>query len=168
MHTSLAAVTAAALIAVSATAAVDAPTAARSAAHTGGPRYRHLALPTRPCREQDSPGPCVWDAGLRGNGHGASFWRDARGHVHYLDHRRDLKQGWHPPYSRCHYDSSQPEPRACQYPFTFFGRWRRVSSPMSDALAEGEYGPDRDWTRCIELVGGTTYIVCPDGYRITS
>ena len=132
------------------------------------PRYRHIALPTRPCRSEDSPGPCVWDAGLRGNGQGASFWRDVHGHLHYLDNRRDQSEGWHPPYDRCHYDSSQPEPRACEYPFTYFRGWKRVSSPMSDALAEGEYGTERDWTRCIEHVGDTTYIVCPDGFETTS
>ena len=130
------------------------------------PRYRHIPLPTRPCATEDAPGPCVWDAGLRGNGQGASFWRDRRGHVHYLDYEWDWEAGWHPRYDRCHYDSSQPEPRVCQYPFTYFRGWKRVSSPMSDALAEGEYGTERDWTRCIEHVGETTFIVCPDGFEI--
>lgn len=132
------------------------------------PRYRYITLPTRPCATEDAPGPCVWDAGLRGNGYGASFWRDRHGHVNYLDYEWDWEAGWRPRYDRCHYDSSQPEPRACQYPFTYFRGWKRVSTAMSDALAEGEYGTERDWTRCIEHVGDTTFIVCPDGFAITS
>lgn len=147
----------------STTAYVEAPLATARAER---PRYRHVTLPTRPCATEDAAGPCVWDAGLRGNGEGASFWRDRRDRVHYLDYEWDWEAGWHPRYSRCHYDSSQPEPRVCQYPFTYFRGWKRVSSPMSDALAEGEYGTERDWTRCIEHVGDTTYIVCPDGFEI--
>jgi len=162
MHQSAAAALAAVLIAAPATAAASAADTTPSRPH-----YRHITLPTRPCAEEDSPGPCVWDAGLRGNGHGASFWRDADGHVHYLDARQDATRGWHPAYRRCHYDGSQPEPRVCEYPFGYFTGWKRVSSAMSDALAEGEYGPDRDWTRCIEHVGETTFIVCPDGFEIT-
>lgn len=152
-----------------ATARVGAQAGASSTGSTARaerPRYRHVTLPTRPCATEDAAGPCVWDAGLRGNGEGASFWRDRRDRVHYLDYEWDWEAGWHPRYSRCHYDSSQPEPRVCQYPFTYFRGWKRVSSPMSDALAEGEYGTERDWTRCIEHVGDTTYIVCPDGFEI--
>ena len=29
--------------------------------------------PYVPCAEEDSPGPCYWDAARRGNGHGTSF-----------------------------------------------------------------------------------------------
>jgi hypothetical protein len=43
-----------------------------------------VAIPTAPCVWEDSPGPCVWDAGIRGNGHGYSFWVDRSGRVHYL------------------------------------------------------------------------------------
>ena len=150
------------------TSTAAAQPAAAQATPADRPRYRYITLPTRPCATEDAPGPCTWDAGLRGNGYGASFWRDGHGHVHYLDYEWDWEAGWHPRYDRCHYDSSQPEPRVCQYPFSYFRGWKRVSSPMSDALAEGEYGTERDWTRCIEHVGETTYIVCPDGFEITS
>jgi hypothetical protein len=37
-----------------------------------------------PCPEEDSPGPCYWDAEHRGNGLGTSFWVDADGRIHYL------------------------------------------------------------------------------------
>lgn len=43
----------------------------------------------RPCASEDSPGPCFWDAGRRGNHRGYSFWVDRRNHVHYLDPRRN-------------------------------------------------------------------------------
>ncbi|MGH3445815.1 MAG: hypothetical protein ACRDPB_10610 [Nocardioidaceae bacterium] len=165
MPRSAVAAVAAALIALIALAAVPSAVAHRR----GAPAYRHVALPTHPCRYEDSPGPCVWDAGLRGNGHGASFWRDAHSHLHYVDNARQRRDGWHPAHSRCHYDTTQPEPRVCQYPFTYFGGWKRVSTAMSDALAEGQYGPgasQRDWTRCIELVRHRTFVVCPDGFRI--
>ncbi|HET7388475.1 MAG TPA: hypothetical protein VFJ19_17615 [Nocardioidaceae bacterium] len=153
-----------------ATIALAGPAAAYAvSAQPHRPAYRHVAMPTSPCQAEDSPGPCVWDAGLRGNGHGASFWRDRRDHVHFLDYRQDRRHGWHPARRRCHYDGPRPEPRVCEYPFTYFGGWRRVSSAMSDALAEGDYGAGtstRDWTRCIERTGVPSYIVCPDGFRV--
>jgi hypothetical protein len=37
-----------------------------------------------PCATEDSPGPCLWDASVRGNGVGRSFWRTADGDVIYL------------------------------------------------------------------------------------
>jgi len=37
----------------------------------------------QPCAEEDSPGPCYWDAAVRGNGVGHSFWVDAQQAVHY-------------------------------------------------------------------------------------
>ena len=36
-----------------------------------------------PCAEEDSPGPCYWDAAVRGNGIGLSFWVDSEQAVHY-------------------------------------------------------------------------------------
>jgi hypothetical protein len=36
------------------------------------------------CPQEDSPGPCEWDAYRRGNGQGQSFWIDGRQVVHYL------------------------------------------------------------------------------------
>lgn len=40
---------------------------------------------TPTCAQEDSPGPCYWDAGSRGNGAGQSFWVDADQKVHYLN-----------------------------------------------------------------------------------
>lgn len=43
--------------------------------------------------------------------------------------------------------------------------YRRVSSELGDALAEGS-APDattRDWTRCFERGNGAV-VICPDGY----
>lgn len=37
----------------------------------------------QPCAEEDSPGPCYWDAAVRGNGIGHSFWVDVEQAVHY-------------------------------------------------------------------------------------
>lgn len=34
-----------------------------------------------PCAQEDSPGPCYWDARSRGNGQGTSFIVNARGVV---------------------------------------------------------------------------------------
>lgn len=61
----------------------------------------HRVHPTRkPCRFEDGPGPCFWDAGVRGNGHGRSFWIDAHGWTHYVDGRvlppRGESHGGHP------------------------------------------------------------------------
>ena len=42
-------------------------------------------IPTAPCKFEDGPAPCFWDAGARGNGKGHSFWIDRRGNIHYLD-----------------------------------------------------------------------------------
>lgn len=44
------------------------------------------ASPTMiPCEFEDSPGPCFWDASLRGNGEGRSFWVDDQQRVHYTN-----------------------------------------------------------------------------------
>lgn len=48
--------------------------------------------------------------------------------------------------------------------------WHPVSAELADALAEGA-GPDataRDWTRCYETVGDTSYYACPDGWTESS
>ncbi len=36
-----------------------------------------------PCAQEDSVGPCYWDASLRGNGRGQSFTVDGSQTVHY-------------------------------------------------------------------------------------
>lgn len=36
------------------------------------------------CAEEDSPGPCYWDAETFGNGRGRSFYVDDEQGVHYL------------------------------------------------------------------------------------
>lgn len=43
--------------------------------------------------------------------------------------------------------------------------WHPVTRELGDALAEGDT-PDaveRDWTLCWEVIGDTSYVVCPDG-----
>lgn len=42
--------------------------------------YRSLP----PCPEEDSPGPCFWDARTRGNGLGYSFAIEADGNIVYI------------------------------------------------------------------------------------
>lgn len=46
---------------------------------------RNATLPAVPCATEDSPGPCFWDAGSRGNGQGLSFWVDASQVLRYFD-----------------------------------------------------------------------------------
>jgi hypothetical protein len=41
-----------------------------------------------PCRFEDGPGPCVWDAKHRGNGRGDSFIVRRDGRIVYISHRR--------------------------------------------------------------------------------
>ena len=36
-----------------------------------------------PCAQEDSPGPCYWDATVRGNGYGQSFYVGSDQVVHY-------------------------------------------------------------------------------------
>jgi len=43
------------------------------------------AEPTTPCAEEDSPGPCFWDAKTMGNKGGRSFYIDAAQVIHYKD-----------------------------------------------------------------------------------
>jgi hypothetical protein len=42
----------------------------------------------KPCANEDTPGPCVWDARHMGNGSGKSFIRRKSGKVVYVTHRR--------------------------------------------------------------------------------
>lgn len=58
-------------------AALIGTSAAVFAASDNGP------APMPPCVQEDSPGPCFWDAGERGNGEGSSFWVGADQVVHY-------------------------------------------------------------------------------------
>lgn len=51
----------------------------------GPDTYTDSRISTKPCRNEDGPGPCFWDAGKAGNGTGNSFWIDADDNTHYLD-----------------------------------------------------------------------------------
>lgn len=66
-------------------------------------QFRHVAIPDRPCASDDGPAPCFWDAGVRGDGHGRSFWLDRRTHVHYLDGGEPARE----PYGGCK-EAAQP------------------------------------------------------------
>lgn len=44
----------------------------------------HLHPVIRPCLDEDSAGPCYWNAGARGNGRGRSFLVSASGRVTYV------------------------------------------------------------------------------------
>jgi hypothetical protein len=48
------------------------------------PKPYYWSIPTKPCKTEDSIN-CYWDAGVRGNGKGRSFWTGRDGKVHYLD-----------------------------------------------------------------------------------
>lgn len=86
---------------------------------------------------------CVWIGWQDGNHHGLSYWVDVHDRAHYV---------W--PGSPVRY--SVPKDGV---------RW--VTRELGDALAEGgSPGADtRDWTTCIEMVGDTTIIRCPDSMR---
>lgn len=43
---------------------------------------RAVHLVSQPCADEGSPGPCFWNAHVRGNGQGTSFWVDNKGVVH--------------------------------------------------------------------------------------
>ena len=58
---------------------------AATATPTGSGGARVVRLPAKPCKFEDGPGPCFWDAGVRGNGHGRSYWITRSGAVRYLD-----------------------------------------------------------------------------------
>jgi hypothetical protein len=45
-----------------------------------------------PCPEEDSVGPCFWDAQERGNGRGLSFTVDSDGTVTYGDRVRECAE----------------------------------------------------------------------------
>ena len=54
--------------------------------HVGEPGVFHNVM-TPPCAEEDSPGPCYWDAATMGNGIGLSYTVDAEQTVHYATER---------------------------------------------------------------------------------
>lgn len=65
-------------------------------AHQAETRHRDVAIPTTPCKYEDSVN-CYWDAGSMGNGSGHSFWviEQASGKVciRYLNPRVNRRQG---------------------------------------------------------------------------
>lgn len=64
---------------LAAAAAVSTTTPAQAAK----PVWAQAGAAFRPCATEDSDGPCYWDAKVRGNGAGRSFWVDAQQRVHY-------------------------------------------------------------------------------------
>lgn len=96
-----------------------------------------------PCAEEDSRGPCYWDAGSSGNGSGYSFWVDAHQRVHYLGVFRSFSYYWQP-----------------------------VTPALADALAESGYhnADSRVWENCaVRIAVGHNRkapLVCPDGFVI--
>lgn len=95
-----------------------------------------------PCaNDEPAGGPCLWDALVRGNGYGNSFWLDEHDQVHYL-WTLDPTQG----------DGA--------------GSWEWVTQELGDALAEGpeDDATTRDWESCVRsLTDGPLYVWCPDG-----
>jgi hypothetical protein len=47
-------------------------------------KRRWPAHVTKPCKQEDGPGPCYWDAQKRGNHIGRSYWLDRRERRHYV------------------------------------------------------------------------------------
>lgn len=50
---------------------------------TDTPAHVSPVSPWIACVQEDSPGPCYWHAGIRGNGYGTSFVRYADGRMSY-------------------------------------------------------------------------------------
>jgi hypothetical protein len=50
-----------------------------------GPSVEAPSVQLPPCPNEDSPGPCFWDAGSRGDGSGRSFTVDGFGVLTYWD-----------------------------------------------------------------------------------
>jgi hypothetical protein len=51
-------------------------------------RHKQIIVTLRPCRQEDGPGPCAWDARHMGNGRGDSFIiRTRNGPIRYVSHR---------------------------------------------------------------------------------
>jgi hypothetical protein len=55
---------------------------------SGVPAEADVSGSARPCRYEDGPGPCVWDALHRGNGEGMSVKVNANGSWRNITHRR--------------------------------------------------------------------------------
>src|SRR5262245_2631452 len=101
---------------------------------------RYLDMPH--CRYEDGSGQharCVWFGYLDGNQHGLTYWVGFNDTAHYF---------W--PGSPVLYD------------ITGAARW--VDRELADALAEGgSPGADtRNWRQCVQIVGRTTLVQCPD------
>jgi hypothetical protein len=106
------------------------------------PSYRRVRIPETPCKTEDGPPPCFWDAGRRGpHGRGYSFWLNKHGRVTYLDPRAPRE-----PYGGCD-EQSQPGNR----PLPECTGWR----PFRDV--EGHSG-------CQIWVGPTSLVMCEDGW----
>ena len=61
--------------------------------------------PYVPCAEEDSPGPCYWDAARRGNGHGTSFIVNKDQTVTYVTPEQldtFIRNITHPPVTETH------------------------------------------------------------------
>lgn len=96
------------------------------------------------CVTEDSVGPCVWDAQTQGNGLGRSFSVDADGTVHFEQ------------------DQNTPLVARPTGPI-----WLDITEARARELAIWSDSSDRetrDWTRCWETVGDTSWIMCSDGW----
>jgi hypothetical protein len=135
------------------------------------PGHAALVAPEHPgyhrCVQEDSPGPCWWDAARQGNGVGQSFWVDRAQVIHYGHlHWRVITSATPLPDShRCRHDvASMGDATTC----LTVGPWHRIGQPLADALAEGG-APDattRDWSRlCYQdrVPGVGILVACRDG-----
>jgi hypothetical protein len=122
-----------------------------------------------PCVQEDSPGPCWWDAARQGNGVGQSFWVDRHQAVHYGYLRWRVLGSSHstllPDAHRCaHPKGAYADDQWC----LTVGPWTRVGQPLADALAEGgsPHADTRAWESCFKdrMPGVGIAIACPDGY----
>lgn len=123
-----------------------------------------------PCPQEDSPGPCWWDAGSAGNGGGHSFYvtpdqRVVYSHLHWrvLANRIDRTL---PDAHPCKVDKgSRGDATTC----LVVGPWTRVGQSLADAMREGgSTHAQRDWQhRCFQhrMPQGERLVACVGGYR---
>lgn len=134
-------------------------------------QFRDVSIPDRPCRTEQGPAPCFWDAGVRGDGNGHSFWllRDGKPldenkvRAEYLDHRVEGAPRDQEPYGGCD--------EAYLYPKSVGARWCRHHGFNAEGSYSDGWVPFMDvegHKGCEIKVGPTAYVRCEDGFKASS
>ncbi|USH45907.1 hypothetical protein SEA_VIEENROSE_72 [Streptomyces phage VieEnRose] len=123
----------------------------------------------KPCRYEDSPGPCYWDAGSFGNGRGHSFYVTPTQRVRYV---RDLVvvRGWHAAPN-----SLRARQHGRKVTVLIRPAWHKAPADLvNELIRDGWRGVNgkriqrSDRGHCWERIGDTSYLVCRSGFFETS